>query len=142
MNNPVISPNELQNEQNIGGKKLKISGLCCANCARELEEILNGISGVKAIVDFMNMQIVLHCDGVLEYEKAVYEITHFEEVKIIDGKPQQKSLLKMHLYDLLCIAIATLFFIPALIFTVLKLQGVYLILSYIFYFLLKYHNTY
>ena len=34
--------------------KFKIEGLDCANCARELEEELNKIDGVKsATVDFM-----------------------------------------------------------------------------------------
>ncbi|MBE7088674.1 MAG: cadmium-translocating P-type ATPase [Clostridiales bacterium] len=133
MNNPVVCADESQKAANAGGKKLKISGLCCANCARELEEILNKIDGVNAAVDFMNMQIILNCQGALEYEKAVYEITHFEEVKIEDGKPEQKSLFKTHLYDIICIAISTLFFIPALIFTIFKAEGPLLIASYALY---------
>ena len=44
----------------ICGEKLNITGLCCANCARELEEDLNKIDGVSATVDFVNMRIILN----------------------------------------------------------------------------------
>ena len=55
-----------------GGEKLKISGLCCANCARELEEELNKLDGVSATVDFMNMNVVLNAETGEAREKAVY----------------------------------------------------------------------
>ncbi|MBO5328355.1 MAG: cadmium-translocating P-type ATPase [Clostridia bacterium] len=126
-----ISPNE---SRNLSGKKLKISGLCCANCGRELEEELNKIEGVAATVDFMNMQIILNCNVATEYEKAVYTITHFEDVKIVGNEgANKKGVIGEHLYDIVCIAISALFFIPAVIFTFLKLEGALKILSYIFY---------
>ena len=45
------------------GEKIKITGLCCANCARELEEELNKTEGVSATVDFVNGQIILNATG-------------------------------------------------------------------------------
>ena len=42
------------------GEKLNITGLCCANCARELEEDLNKLEGVSATVDFVNLRVILN----------------------------------------------------------------------------------
>ena len=102
------------------GVKLKIKNLCCANCGRELEEILNKIDGVDAAVDFMNMSVTLSCADSAAYDKAVYEITHFEDVEIDDGKPKKKSLFKQHLKEIVLIIVSVVFFIPAL---VLNLAG-------------------
>ncbi|MCD7728839.1 MAG: cadmium-translocating P-type ATPase, partial [Clostridia bacterium] len=97
------------------GKKIKIKDLCCANCARELEEILNKIDGVNAAVDFMNMTITLDAIGEA-YDKAIYEITHFEDVKIVDGVPAKpKGIIRSHLKEIIQLAISVIFFIPALI---------------------------
>ena len=111
------------------GVKLKIKNLCCANCGRELEEILNKIDGVDAAVDFMNMSVTLSCADSAAYDKAVYEITHFEDVGIDDGKPKKKSLFKQHLKEIVLIIVSVVFFIPAL---VLNLAGgdVGVIISY------------
>lgn len=111
------------------GVKLKIKNLCCANCGRELEEILNKIDGVDAAVDFMNMSVTLSCADSAAYDKAVYEITHFEDVEIDDGKPKKKSLFKQHLKEIVLIIVSVVFFIPAL---VLNLAGgdVGVIISY------------
>ena len=49
--------------ESADGEKIKITGLCCANCARELEEDLNKLDGVTATVDFMNSCIILKADG-------------------------------------------------------------------------------
>lgn len=96
-----------------GGEKIKIKGLCCANCARELEEELNKIDGVSAVVDFMNMAVVLNAtpEG---RKKAVYAITHFEDVKIVDGYVK-KSFVREKLADIICIVISVLFFVPAFV---------------------------
>ena len=59
------------------GEKLNITGLCCANCARELEEDLNKLDGVTATVDFVNMRVVLNAATPESREKAIYTITHF-----------------------------------------------------------------
>ncbi len=95
--------------------KIKIKGLDCANCARELEEDLNKIEGVSAVVDFMNMQVSLEADTADAYDNAVYTITHFEEVKIVEDGGEKKSLFKEHLKDIILLIVATVLFVPALV---------------------------
>ena len=104
----------------IYSKKIKIANLCCANCARELEEDLNKIEGVSATVDFINMRVVLNAQTPDAREKAIYAISHFEDVKIVDGKSAQKGVIKSHLKEIICIAVAVALFVPAL---VLQLTG-------------------
>lgn len=115
------------------GKKIKIANLCCANCARELEEILNGIAGVEAVVDFMNMTVVLKTADTAAYEKAVYEISHFEDVKIVDGKPPKVSLFKEYFKAFISIIVGAVFFIPALVLDIMNLGGGYKIAAYACY---------
>lgn len=113
------------------GERLKITGLCCANCARELEEDLNKLDGVGATVDFMNMTVTLSAESAGARERAVYTITHFENVKIVDGKEKKKGVVKSHLKEIIGIAISLVFFIPALIldYTVAEAR----IAAYVFY---------
>ncbi|MDE6597845.1 MAG: cadmium-translocating P-type ATPase [Clostridia bacterium] len=103
------------------GEKLKITGLDCANCARELEEDLNKIEGVSATVDFMNMSVVLSARDTEARDKAIYTINHFEEVKIVTDKPAKKGVIREHLKDIILIAVSLVFFIPAF---VLDLTGI------------------
>ncbi len=115
MNNPAL--NDCAAEGNSAavqnGEKIKISGLCCANCARELEEELNKIEGVEASVDFMNMRITLSASSPESREKALYAVTHFEDVKIVDETPR-KSLFSRHKKDFICLIAAIVLFIIAL----------------------------
>lgn len=111
-----------EDERVYCGEKIKITGLCCANCARELEEDLNKIEGVSATVDFMNMNIALEADSPSSREKALYAITHFEDVKIVDGAEKKKSVIRQHLKDIILIAISVLFFIPAFVFDLTHLM--------------------
>lgn len=104
-----------QPAERIFGEKIKIANLCCANCGRELEEELNKIDGVEAVVDFMNMRIILNAQSSESRQKAIYTITHFEDVKIVDGR-EKKSAFKEHKKDIICIICAVILFIPALIF--------------------------
>lgn len=101
--------------QVFAGEKLNIAGLCCANCARELEKDLNRIEGVSAVVDFVNLRVLLNAADPSAREKAIYTITHFEDVKIVTEKPERKSVLKERLKDIILIAVATALFIPALV---------------------------
>ncbi|MBD5584758.1 MAG: cadmium-translocating P-type ATPase [Clostridia bacterium] len=101
--------------ERVYGEKIKITGLCCANCARELEEDLNKIDGVEATVDFVNMRVVLNANSSSAREKAIYAITHFEDVKIDDGKGEKKSPVKEHLKDIICLVVAVALFVPALV---------------------------
>ena len=106
---------EVKVVEETGGDRIKIEGLCCANCARELEEDLNKIEGVTARVDFMNSKIILNAQTREAREKAIYCITHFEDVKIVDDAPRKQGVLKAHLKDLICILVSVVLFIPALI---------------------------
>lgn len=99
----------------VGGKRIKIKNLCCANCGRELEEELNAIDGVDATVDFMNMTVIVRAESGEAYDKAVYAITHFEDVEIDEGKESKKGIIKEHLKDIILVALSVVFFIPALV---------------------------
>ena len=127
------SGNAQSSSRNLSGeRRIKIKNLCCANCGRELEEILNKLEGVSATVDFMNMTVILKCESAPAFDKAVYEISHFEDVEIVEGasvKQKPKSLFKQHLKEIVLIIVSVVFFIPAL---VLNLVGgeVGVIISY------------
>ena len=95
------------------GDKIKIEGLCCANCARELEEDLNKIAGVTAQVDFINSKITLNAATPDAREKAVYAITHVEDVKIVDGATEKKGVIQTHLKDIIFILASIVLFVPA-----------------------------
>ena len=119
----------------VFGEKIKIANLCCANCARELEEDLNKIEGVSATVDFMNMRVILNADSAEARQKAVYAITHFEDVKIVKEN-EKKSVFKTHLKDIICIIVAAALFIPAFVMDLTKLTQSTIaakIIAYIFY---------
>ena len=110
-----------EEKQERGKTTLKISGLCCANCARELEEELNGIEGVEGTVDFVNLKVILSASSAEGYEKAVYTITHFEDVKIVDenAPAKKKGVIGSHLRDIIFIAVATCLFVPAFVLDLL-----------------------
>ncbi len=103
------------------GERIKVTGLCCANCARELEEDLNKTEGVSATVDFMNSCVILNAQTTESRDKAIYTISHFEDVKIVKENDKKKNGIKEHLKDLILIAVSLVFFIPAF---VLDLTGV------------------
>ena len=108
-----------------GGEVIKIKGLCCANCARELEEELNKIDGVDATVDFMNLKIILTSDTKEARDKAIYSITHFEDVKIIEDREQKgkkRGIIRAHLAEIIGIIVSIVFFIPALVLDVAGLM--------------------
>ena len=115
------------------GDKIKIEGLCCANCARELEEDLNKIEGVSAQVDFINAKITLNAQSREAREKAVHTITHFEDVKIVDGIPEKQGVFKAHLKDIICILISVVLFIPAFVFDITGLAESSLALKIVTY---------
>ena len=114
----VVAPAESTSRDLSGERKIKIKNLCCANCGRELEEILNNIEGVNATVDFMNMTVLLRCADAPAYDRAIYEISHFEDVEIEgDARPKSKpkGLFKQHLREIVLIIISVVCFIPAII---------------------------
>lgn len=104
-----------------GTEKIKVSGLCCANCARELEEELCKIEGVTATVDFMASSITLTAQSAAARENALHTITHFEDVKI-DGAPApKKSTWSEHKLTIIRIIVAAVLFIPALVLDLTEL---------------------
>ncbi len=118
-------------EPAAAGTRLKIKNLCCANCGRELEEILNKVEGVNsATVNLMNMTVTLDCADSAAYQRAVYEITHFEDVQL-DGeeKPQKVNLFKSHLKDIICLIVSVVFFFSAIALNLLG-GDIGLIISY------------
>lgn len=117
------------------GKTLKIKNLCCANCARELEEILCAIDGVKATVDFINSQVVLHASTIDGYEKAVYEINHFEDVKIVDDANQddERGEFAKNLPTILRLCVGALLFALAIVFEHAFSGVAFFVASYICY---------
>lgn len=124
---------EVAKTEDTGGKKIKIANLCCANCARELEEELNKLEGVSATVDFMNMTVILKADSTAAYEKAVNCITHFEDVKIVDGAEKKKSVFKENLTDIIAVIISAVFFIPAVVLDFMHLGGAVVYVTYALY---------
>ncbi|MGN1372549.1 MAG: heavy metal translocating P-type ATPase, partial [Candidatus Coproplasma sp.] len=130
----VVEDTQPQTEELFrGGKRIKIANLCCANCARELEEELNGLDGVSATVDFMNMTVILNAQTKAAHDEAIYHISHFEDVKIVDGKPEKKGVFKENLADIISIIVSVAFFIPALVLDLLKFEGWVRYLDYALY---------
>lgn len=126
-------------EETVRGKTtIKITGLCCANCARELEEELNKIEGVEGVVDFVNLKVILSANTAEGYDRAIYTITHFEEVKIVDesAPAKKQGVIKSHLRDIIFISLATILFVPAFVLDLIGLPEKYLalqIMNYAFY---------
>ncbi len=103
-------------------KTIKIRNLDCAACAAELSEELNKIEGIsEAVADFLGQQVSLHYESGQALEKALYAISHFEEVEIVENgvAPEKKE---RHLKEIVSIAISAAFFIPALILDLLGMN--------------------
>ena len=95
-------------------KIIKIANLDCAACAAELQEELEKIKGISEVsVDFVTQRVNLSYENQQALEKAVYGISHFEEVEIIDGNAPKKKEHKLK--EIISIALSLLFFIPALV---------------------------
>lgn len=101
-------------EETLNSDTIKIEGLCCANCARELEEELNKISGLNASINFMNKQITLSTQNNEAYKKGITAIKKFG-VKIVEGERQNKSVIKEYKKDIIAIILSVIFFIPAVV---------------------------
>ena len=73
----------------------KITGLDCANCARELEEeILKTDGVVSASVDFMAQKVTVDCDA-KTLEKVKNLCNGFEEVKVAEEDSSAGEKLKI-----------------------------------------------
>ncbi len=95
-------------------KIIKIKNLDCAGCAAELQEELQKIEGLSEVsVEFVTQRVRFCCDSEKAFEKAIYEISHFEEVEIADENVPRKK--ERHLKEILSIAVAVALFLPALV---------------------------
>ncbi len=100
-------------------KLVKIENLDCAACAAELAEELSSIKGLENVsVDFMTQRVTYEYATEEADQKAIYAISHFEEVRIADGSAPEKK--ERHLKDILSIAFSLAFFIPALVLELVK----------------------
>ncbi|KAK8876407.1 hypothetical protein M9Y10_006612 [Tritrichomonas musculus] len=115
----------IEESSSQANETIKIKGLCCANCARELEEELNKIGDLKARVDFMKMAVILNAKTKSARNQAIHTITHFEDVTIVtDSKENdRKSVIQSHQKDIICIAVSLVFFIPSFLLSALGKQS-------------------
>lgn len=107
---------------------LKITGLHCANCARELEEELNGFVGISsALVDFVTQTVRLEYVEEAALKKAVKHINQFEQVKVLkDGEEKAET----HGREIFCVCLAFAVFAVALLLSVVLKNTLGKILSY------------
>lgn len=99
-------------------KIIKIANLDCAGCAAELQEELEGIEGIEEpSVDFVGQRVSLGYTTQQALDKAIYAISHFEEVEIIDGNAPKRK--ERHWKEIISIAVSLLFFLPALVLEIL-----------------------
>ncbi len=99
-------------------KIIRIKNLDCAACAAELSEELNGIEGIEdAVADFINQKVSFGYADEEALKRAVYAISHFEEVEIVEGGTGVRK--ERHLKEILSIAVSAAFFLPALILQLL-----------------------
>ena len=81
-------------------KVIKIENLDCAACAAELQEELEKVEGInEPSVDFVGQRVSLDYNDEAALEKAVYVISHFEEVKIVDENAGGKKVIKIENLD-------------------------------------------
>lgn len=70
-------------------KILQITGLDCANCARELEEIIAKTEGVEfASLVFVTQKLTLECDGEETLGKVISIINAFEKAHVLEENAQ------------------------------------------------------
>ncbi len=95
-------------------KLVKIENLDCAACAAELEEELSAIKGLNEVsVDFVTQRVSYDYETDEANDMAVYTISHFEEVRIVDGNAPQKK--EKRLKEIISIVISACFFLPAFV---------------------------
>ena len=121
---------EIVEEEPIKNIVLKIEGLDCANCARELEEELNEINGIESSVDFIMQKVNLSYDSEGALSKAKYAINHFEEVKIVQ-EGEKKSFEQK--WELVRLIISFIIFIPAFIMSRFDLPLYAKIIEYVLF---------
>ena len=112
--------------------KIKITGLDCANCASELEEIIAKIDNVEKVnVDFVKQIVFVKCSSD-SYKKVIETCNNFEEVKVVENNKKENNGKKRQLIEII---IATVLFIVGLILNktldIAYVSYIFLILSYL-----------
>ena len=73
-------------------KKIQLKNLDCANCARELEEEIVKIEGVRsASVDFLHQRILLEYESEATLSAVISAANSFESVRVVASPAEQKS---------------------------------------------------
>ena len=104
-------------------KVIKIRNLDCAACAAELGEELSELEGISDVsADFVTQRVTLNYESEKHLQKAIYVISHFEEVEIIDANAPVKK--EGHLKEVVSICVSTALYVPALILHLLDLSYV------------------
>lgn len=114
-------------------RKIRVEGLDCATCAGELERRLNGITGVKATVHFVNQTIRLECSTQESYQAAVAVIEGFDEVRIAEDDRSHESLWKAHAAELTQVILSAIFLIAGIITEKVGAGNAAQIISYVLY---------
>lgn len=110
---------------------LKIAGLHCANCARELEEELLEIKGiVGARVDYVMQTVWLDCLDDTAYKKAVKHIGRFEQVRVLDDGEERVETHKKEIVAIICSAVL---FVLAFILLLTVKNTVGRVISYVLF---------
>ncbi len=113
-------------------KVIRIKNLDCANCAAELSERLAALNGItEAHADFINQRVTIDYEQDGALERAIYLISHFEEVEIVDGNAPVKK--ERHLKEVISIAVAAALFLPALVLQILKGQGLLEVSEWVYF---------
>ena len=123
---------EVKVVEDIKEYKIKITGLDCANCASELEEIIAKIDNVEKVnVDFVKQIVFVKCSSD-SYKKVIETCNNFEEVKVVENNKKENNGKKRQLIEII---IATVLFIVGLILNktldIAYVSYIFLILSYL-----------
>ena len=123
---------EVKVVEDIKEYKIRITGLDCANCASELEEIIAKIDNVEKVnVDFVKQIVFVKCSSDA-YKKVIETCNNFEEVKVVENNKKENNGKKRQLIEII---IATVLFIVGLILNktldIAYVSYIFLILSYL-----------
>ncbi len=120
---------------------IRLQGLDCANCAAELEAIINKIEGVSAAtLAFVTQKLTVEYDGEETLEKILYEINHFEEVSVVnDGggrcerKKSDPQIRKQRFWQWSLIVFSAAFFLAGVLLERLGKGTIAQVFTYICY---------
>ena len=100
-------------------KVLQLSGLDCANCARELEEEISKIDGVtQTSIVFMSQKLTVECETERTLKRVIETANRFEDVKVVLGDEKAKDATsKSFKKDWFIIALSAVLFVVGFLLT-------------------------